>query len=140
MSESKTRPTDVRVEDHLATLRADRQADALALIEIMRRVTGEEPRMWGPTMVGFGQYHYVYESGREGDAFLTGFASRAAGLNVYLPVPGARQTDLLAALGPHKMGVVCLTLRRLSAVDVRVLETLIVDSVEAVHQRYPPAG
>lgn len=131
-------PVSADVADHLASLAPARRDEALALIEIMRRVTGEEPRLRG-TMVGFGRYHYVYDSGREGDSFLTGFASRAAGLNVYLSVPGARQEERLAVLGPHKMGAACLTLRRLSAVDAKVLETLISGSVEAVRRQYPTA-
>ena len=102
----------------------------------MSRVTGAPPAMWGSSIVGFGSYHYRYDSGREGDAALVGFSSRKAGLAVYLVEPGPDQAALLAKLGRHRMGKACLTIRDLSQVDLEVLERLVAGSVQAVRERH----
>ena len=103
-----------------------RRSDARALCELMRSVTGEPPVMWGPSIVGFGSYHYRYESGRTGDAPLAGFSPRKANLVVYL-VGGFedRYPKLLDELGPHKTGKACLYLKRLRDVDLDVLRQLV---------------
>ena len=92
--------------------------------------------MWGNSIVGFGSYHYRYDSGREGDACATGFSARKSDISVYLSASGERQEQLLAQLGRHKMGKACLSIRRLSEVDVNVLEQLVVDSVAEIKRRY----
>jgi hypothetical protein len=104
----------------------NRRADAYALLELMRSVTGESPMMWGPSIVGFGSYHYRYESSRTGDAPLAGFSPRKANLVVYL-VGGFehRYPKLLEQLGPHKTGKACLYLKRLGNVDLDVLRQLV---------------
>ena len=96
--------------------------------------------MWGPTMVGYGTYTYTYESGRSGDAFLAGFAVRGRELVVYITAEPPGQVDLLTKLGRHRMGKVCLYLKRLADVDVKVLEALIAGSVADIRRRYPPSG
>ena len=92
--------------------------------------------MWGPTIVGFGSYHYKYESGREGEACLTGFAARGKELVVYLVASGPEQEALLARLGKHRMGKACLYIRRLADIDTAILEQLVRDSVAELKRRY----
>jgi hypothetical protein len=130
-----TRPTGAAVEEFLAAVADEnRRADAVALCELMQDVTGEPAAMWGPTIVGFGSYHYRYDSGHEGDAALVGFSPRKQNLVVYL-VGGyeERYPALLEKLGPHKTGKGCLYLKRLAAVDQAVLRELI-DRTTRVHR------
>lgn len=117
---------DVRA--YLAGISAPvRRRDAETMIEVMRRATGREPRMWG-TIVGFGEYHYKYESGREGDAAAAGFAARKAATTVYIPDGVGAHADLLEQLGPHTTGVGCIYMKDLTAVDLQVLETIVARS------------
>jgi hypothetical protein len=134
----RTKRTDASVEAYLSAIEdADRRDDRRTLAAIMRRATKHEPKMWGTSIVGFGRYHYKYASGHEGDACLAGFSSRKAEISLYL-MPGleAKQT-LLAALGKHEAGKGCLYIKRVSDIDVRVLEQLIQESVAALRRRYP---
>jgi Domain of unknown function (DU1801) len=126
VAENKTRPTDVDVSDYLDSIpAAGRQADARAVCDMMSEITGLKPRMWGPSMIGFGDHHYVYESGREGDTFVIGLAARKAALSLYLTSLRPLDEDLLAALGKHRTGAGCLYVTRLSDVDLDVLRQLI---------------
>lgn len=137
MAESKTKPSDASVSAYLAAIAdPERRTDCETLVKLMRKVTQQKPRMWGPGIVGFGSYHYTYESGREGDACATGFSSRKPDISVYLACDFPEQGALLARLGRHKMGKACLSIRRLADVDVAVLEQLVARSVAAIHQRY----
>jgi hypothetical protein len=103
----------------------------------MKKITGEEPKMWGPTIVGFGQYHYKYESGHEGEACLTGFSPRKQNLTLYV-MPGlAESTDLLKKLGKHKAAKGCLYIKRLADVDLDVLKKLIKNTVDFLKKKYP---
>ncbi|MDH3405172.1 MAG: DUF1801 domain-containing protein [Acidobacteriota bacterium] len=133
MSELKTRPNRRSVEKFLAGVEdPERRADCLALVELMREVTGEEPRMWGPSIVGFGSYHYRYASGREGDWFLAGFSPRARDLTLYIMSGFSRHEELMARLGKHKKGKSCLYLKRLADVDRKVLARLVRESAKHV--------
>ncbi len=137
MAENKTRPTGASVAAHLAAMADEgRRQDCEALARLMARATGEAATMWGPSIVGFGSYHYRYESGREGDSCLTGFAARKGDISVYLMAAFPERDVLLGRLGKYKMGKGCLYLRRLSEVDLEVLEQLVAASVAAVKQRY----
>ncbi|GIJ80921.1 protein of unknown function (DU1801) [Micromonospora phaseoli] len=130
-----TAPTGQPVEEFLAAVpNESRRADAQRLIALMREVTGEEPVMWGPSIIGFGRYHYRYDSGREGDSALAGFSPRKQHLVVYL-VGGFedRYASALARLGPHKTGKGCLYLKSLDRVDLAVLREL-VDRSARVHK------
>ena len=141
MAENKTRPTKVSVENHIAAIANEEQRnDARRLVELMRKVTGQEPRMWGPTMVGFGSYHYKYATGREGDSALAAFAARGRELVVYIAESFEGRDELLAKLGKHRTGKVCLYMRRLADIDVKVLEKLIVRSIADTKSRYPQPG
>jgi len=129
MSENKTQPTKASVEAFVEAVDGDdRRRDCRALVDLMREVTGEEPRMWGESMVGFGQYHYKYASGREGDWFVTGFSPRKRDLTLYLMAGFDGREDLLARLGKHKTGKACLYIKRLADVDEGVLRELVEDS------------
>ena len=138
MAETKTKPTGASVDAYLASRASPEQlADCKAIMAMCKRVTKQQPRMWGPSMVGFGSYTYRYESGHSGDAFLTGFAVRGKELVLYLSMENPEQVDLLAKLGRHRTGKSCLYLKRLADVDVKVLEALIAGSVADVRRRYP---
>ena len=138
MSELKTKPTKVSAKRHIAAIADEEQRnDAQTLVALMRRVTKLEPVMWGPSIVGFGSYHYKYASGHEGDSALAGFAVRGRELVVYIAEGIEGRDVLLAKLGKHKTGKVCLYIRRLADVDLKVLETLVARSVADTKRRYP---
>ena len=141
MSVPKTKPTEVSAESHIAAIANEEQRnDAQTLVALMRRVTKQEPRMWGPSIVGFGSYHYKYASGHEGDSALGAFAVRGSELVVYIAADFEGRDVLLGKLGQHKSGKVCLYIRRLANVDLKVLETLVVRSVAETKRRYPQAN
>jgi len=138
VSVPKTRPTAVSAESHIDAIASEEQRnDARKLVALMRRVTKQEPRMWGPSIVGFGSYHYKYASGHEGDSALAGFAVRGSELVVYIAEDFDNRDALLAKLGKHRTGKVCVYIRRLANVDLKVLETLVVRSVAETKRRYP---
>ena len=137
MAENKTKPTDASVEEYIASRASEAQrADCEELNTLLQRITRQEPRMWGPSIVGYGSYRYVYESGRTGEAPLVGFAIRGRELVVYLLAEDDDQRALLSRLGKHSMGKTCLYFKRLSDLDRGVLEQLVVNSVAEVEQRY----
>jgi hypothetical protein len=126
----KTRETDASVAAFLAAIPDEaRRADCHTLVEIMRRATGAEPRMWGSSIVGFGRHRYRYESGREGDWFVTGFSPRKQALTLYLMSGFERHAPLLDKLGTHKRGVGCLYIKRIADVDLKTLTRLVEVSV-----------
>lgn len=130
MARNKTQPTTADVEAFLAAIAPPaRQAEARAVCEIMARVSGEPPKLWGPSIVGFGTYHYRYDSGREGDSLRIGFSPRKAALTLYIPGGFPRYEDLMSRLGPHTTGKACLYLKRLSDIDLAVLEDLVTESL-----------
>jgi hypothetical protein len=138
MAENKTRATDTDVAAFLnAVADAQRRDDGRALCAVLERVTGEPPRMWGPSIVGFGRYRYRYESGREGEAAPVDFSPRAREIVLYLAAHSERTEALLARLGRHKAGTSCIYVKRLADLDQAVLEELVADSVRAVKERYP---
>jgi len=128
MAENKTAPTDVSPYEFVASVEnPQRRADGLRVLEIMREITGEEPRMWGPSMVGFGQYKYRYESGREGMALRLGFSPRKASLVLYVQGLGADFKPLVDAIGPHKLSgpdCGCIYVKRLDDLDEAALREL----------------
>jgi hypothetical protein len=126
MNENKTGPTDVPVEEFLASVEHPvRRADGFELLELMKSVTGQDPVMWGPSIVGFGRYHYRYGSGREGDSAAVGFSPRKANLALHGLTYGPDADRLLPVLGKHKTGAACLYVNRLDDVDRDVLAGLI---------------
>lgn len=131
MTQNKTQVTPVDPLDFInAVEHPTRKADALVLFDLYKRITGFTPRMWGPTIVGFGRYHYTYESGRSGDSLASGFSPRKANLSIYI-VPGYQDYgEILARLGKHKIGKSCLYVNKLADVDMAVLEELIRKGLE----------
>ena len=141
MAENKTKPTDASVEDYIAARGSEQQrADCRELMALLEKATRQPPRMWGPSIVGFGSYRYRYESGHSGEAPLAGFAIRGRELVIYLVPEQDEQKSLLSRLGPHKMGKSCLYFRRLADLDRAVLEKLVVGSVAEVRRRYGKQG
>ena len=137
MAENKTKPTDASVDDYIASKgNAQQHADCRELMALFARVTEQTPRMWGPTIVGYGSYRYTSESGRSGEAPLAAFAIRGRELVVYLWPEGHEQRSLLSKLGKHKMGKSCLYFKQLADVDQSVLEQLVVRSIDEVRRRY----
>lgn len=137
MAENKTQATGASVESYLSAIEDEaRRKDCEALAQLMTKATKQQPKMWGTSIVGFGSYHYKYESGREGDSCLAGFSSRKGDISVYLVASVLGQEELLSKLGKHKMGKGCLYVRKLSDVDLKVLEQLIVGSVAERKRRY----
>ena len=137
MAENKTKPTEVRVEDYIASRANEQQlADCHELMALLEKVTHHSPKMWGPSIVGYGSYRYKYDSGRTGEAPLTGFAIRGRELVVYLVAEGDAQKSLLSKLGKHKIGKSCLYFKQLADLDESILEQLVSASIAAVRQRY----
>jgi len=138
MAEIKTRPTGVTVDDFISSIEHPvRRADGKAVCEMMARITGEQPRMWGPSIIGFGSYHYKYDSGHEGTACRLGFSPRKAELVLYLLNGSEGEAERLARLGKHRIGKSCLYINKLSDVDMDVLENLARASLDYMNQRYP---
>lgn len=137
MAQNKTQITDVDPASFVASIdHPTRQSDAEVLLELMRRVTGCEPKMWGPSIVGFGRYHYRYESGREGEFMLTGFSPRKANIVVYT-MPGYEDLEeQLGELGKHRLGKSCLYINKLADIDLAVLEQIVADGVAAMRATY----
>ncbi|HUG44769.1 MAG TPA: DUF1801 domain-containing protein [Acidobacteriota bacterium] len=137
MAENKIKETDASVEAFLDAIQDDeKRQDCQTVLQLMKEVTGAEPRIWGGGMVGFGSYHYKYPSGREGDWFLTGFAPRARELTLYITAGFDRYEALLADLGKFKTGRSCLYVKRLADVDLGVLRKLIAASVDHMRKQY----
>jgi len=131
MAEAKTKPTNQSVEEFLNEISDDeRRADCLQVAKIMEEITGEKPVMWGPSIVGFGSYHYKYASGREGDWPLTGFSPRKKDMTLYLMMGFTKHGELLEKLGKHSTAKSCLYIKRLSDIHVPTLKKLIKVSVK----------
>jgi hypothetical protein len=129
MAELKTRVTKASVEKFLQGIRDEKKReDCYQILKIMKKATKAEPKMWGTSIIGFGDYHYVYASGREGDWFITGFSPRVQNLTLYMM--GGFDQDLLKKLGKYKTGKGCLYINKLEDVDTKILNKLITTSVK----------
>jgi hypothetical protein len=138
MSDLKTKKSAASVPAFLKTVEDDqRRKDCKAIVKMMQEATGEKPKMWGANMIGFGSYHYKYDSGREGDWFVTGFSPRKANLTLYLMAGFSNFDTLLAKLGKHKTGKACLYVKKLDDIDQVVLKKLIKESVTHVRKTWP---
>ena len=137
MAKNKTKPTDASVDDYIASRASEQQrADCQALMALLKKVTGQPARMWGPSIVGYGSYRYTYANGRTGEAPLAAFAIRGRELVVYLLAEREEQRLLLSKLGKHEMGKVCLYFKQLADLDKSVLEKLVVGSIAEVRRRH----
>ncbi len=137
MAANKTRPTKVRVSDFLNAVKdPQRRSDAKKVAAMMRRVTGKQATMWGPAIVGYGKYHYKYDSGREGDFMMVGFSPRKQNLALYI-IPGfGAFPGLMKNLGKYKTGKSCLYINKLDDVDEKVLEKLVSESFKLMKKKY----
>ena len=130
MAELKTKPNEESVIDFLQSVPDERKReDSFAILDLMKEVTGQEPKMWGDSIIGFGNYHYKYASGREGDWFVTGFSPRKQNLTLYIMSGLDEYEALLKKLGKYKTGKACLYVNRLADVDMAVMKELIRKSV-----------
>ena len=140
MNENKTKATNASVRDYIAgRANEEQRVDCKALMSLLGKITGKKPKMWGPSIVGYGSYRYTTKSGRTGEMCLTGFAIRGRELVVYILADDTKQKALLSRLGKHKMGKSCLYFKRLGDLDRSVLEQLIVNSI-ASWRRFDFAG
>lgn len=136
MAAPKTAPYGASVREFVDSIEDDeRRGEMRRVMKIMRRVTGKNPKMWGDSIVGYDSYHYVYESGREGDWFITGLSPRKGKLTLYIMSGFERYPELMGKLGKHSTGKSCLYIRSLDDVDESVLEELIAESVDYVRTR-----
>ncbi|MBI5668131.1 MAG: DUF1801 domain-containing protein [Chloroflexi bacterium] len=137
MPENKTKATDKSVQAFLESVEDERKReDSFTLVKLMQEVTGEDARMWGDTMVGFGSYHYKYASGREGDSMLVGFSPRKANLTLYIMGGFDEDDPLLSQLGKYKTGKVCLYVKTLKDVDMNVLRQMVERSVKHMRETH----
>lgn len=135
--EAKTKPTTITPADYIASLEeGTRKRDAEMMLPWFEKVTGLKDRMWGPSIIGFGRYAYTYDTGHSGEFMLTGFSPRKANMVIYI-LPGYRDmSDKLARLGPYKMGKSCLYLGKLSAINMPVLEEMVLDGLVYMRKNY----
>ena len=137
MPEQKTKPTEASVADFIAKVDSEQvRDDCRALVKMTKKVTGSPPKMWGPSIIGFGKYHYKYESGHEGDACIAGFSPRKGNLTVYISPEFPKREGLLKKLGKHKSSKSCVYIKKLEDVNMDVLEKLVKESVDRVRQKY----
>ncbi|QUL38437.1 DUF1801 domain-containing protein [Erythrobacter sp. JK5] len=146
MAENKTRQTDVAVEEFIASVEPKaKRDDAKVLDALFRKVTGEEPKMWGPSIIGYGSYHYTYESGREGDSLRSGFSPRKAKHSLYFmgrycdDATGKKVDALLAKMGKHSTGASCVYVNKLADIDLDILGEIIGLCWDAMNRKYPPS-
>ena len=138
MAENKTKPTEVSVSAFIEAITDEtKRADAKAVVKLMQSASGEKPKMWGPSIIGFGSVHYKYGSGREGDMPVIAFSPRKAASVLYGAIGFDGAEKLLAKLGKHTTGKGCLYIKKLSDVDQKVLQTLVAKSLAAKHARHP---
>ena len=141
MAEIKTKATEVSVDDFIGAIdNPQRREDAKKVRALFEQLTGEPARMWGPTIIGFGSYHYKYDSGHEGVMCRMGFSPRKAELVLYVLTGFAGQPDLLARLGKHKTGKVCLYIKKLPDVDEAVLAEIATRALAHMNEKYPETG
>lgn len=141
MAKLKTKKTDESVEDFVSTVKdAEQRKDARTLLRLMQRATGKKPKLWGTSIVGFGELHYRYDSGHEGVTCLTGFSPRSKQITLYFMAGLDDVKPLLEKLGKHSTGVGCVHVRRLADVDTRVLEAIVRQGVKSGASRKSPAS
>ena len=136
MAELKTKPNKASIEKFLNSVKDEKKrTDSYKILGLMKKITKEEPVMWGPSVVGFGKYHYKYESGREGDFFITGFSPRKQNLTLYIMSGFKKYPELMKKLGKYKTGSSCLYINKLEDVDMKVLKELISESVKYIKNK-----
>lgn len=138
MAKNKTIPTDADVSNYIATVENPQQReDSKCLVRLLQEITGESPYMWGPSIIGFGSYHYKYASGHEGDAPLLGFSPRKTATSLYIYSETEENKKLLLSLGKYKMGKACIYVKKLSDIDESVMRKIAKNSIHYIKKRYP---
>ncbi len=137
MAANKTTETTASVSRFISSIKDEtKRKDSISLIELIKKQTGYEPKMWGPSIIGFGSYHYKYESGREGDSLLVGFSPRTSALTLYLSGNFDQREELLEKLGRHKTGKGCIYVRKLDDIDIGVLQLMITNHLNHIRNLY----
>ena len=137
MATNKTQANSASVSKFIDQVEnVQKRNDAKALVQLFEKITDKKAKMWGPSIIGFGQYHYKYESGREGDFMLAGFSPRKTALTLYIMAGFSRYDEYLSKLGKFKTGKSCLYVKKLADVDLEVLEAMIIDSIQTVQAKY----
>ena len=138
MATNKTTETQNSVTDFINAVENEaKKNDAFELLQILKETTGFEPKMWGPSIIGFGSYHYKYDSGHEGDAPLAGFSPRKTALTVYFYLPEEKRNELLSKLGKHTSSKACIYIKKLADIDIEILKMIILLSTEYILKLYP---
>lgn len=138
MGELKTKENDGDVEAFLNSVENDKKrSDSFTILELMKKITNDPPRMWGDSMVGFGRYSYTYKSGHSGEWFITGFSPRKQSLTLYLMTEFEANKELMEKLGKYKTGKSCLYIKTLDDINMDVLETLLQQSVDSMKKKEP---
>lgn len=138
MAKNKTTETQNSVTDFINAVENDvKRNDAFELLKIMQEITGFEPKMWGPSIIGFGSYHYKYESGHEGDAPLAGFSPRKAALTIYFYLAEEKREALLSQLGKHTSSKACIYIKKMADINIEILKEIILLSIAHTQKLYP---
>ncbi|SEN94976.1 protein of unknown function (DU1801) [Flavobacterium sp. CF108] len=138
MAKNKTAETQSSVIDFINAVDSEaKRNDAFELVKIMKSITGFEPKMWGPSIIGFGTYHYKYATGHEGDAPLAAFSPRKAATTVYFYLPEEKREELFSNLGKYKVSKACIYIKKLADIDIEILKKIISLSIEEVQNLYP---
>lgn len=138
MAKNKTTETQNSVIDFINAVESEgKRNDAFELLKIIQEITGFEPKMWGPSIIGFGTYHYKYGSGHEGDAPLAGFSPRKAAMTVYFYLPEEKREALLSQLGKHTSSKACIYIKKLADIDIETLKEIILLSIKYTQKLYP---
>jgi len=138
MAKNKTNETESSVVDFINAVPDEaKRKDAFELLKIIQEITGFEPKMWGPSIIGFGSYHYKYASGHEGDAPLAGFSPRKAATTVYFYLPEENREEFLSQLGKHTSSKACIYIKKLADIDLEILKKIILLSIEYTQNLYP---
>ena len=138
MAQNKTTETNHSITDYLQQISDEKKrTDCAELIQLFKTTTGLEPKIWGTSIVGFGSYHYVYESGRQGDAPLVGLSARANAISLYLSSEFEGKSKLLQQLGKHKSGKGCISVQKMEDLNPNVLSEMILQSIAYIQKKYP---
>jgi len=141
MASGKTKPTALSVKKFIQAIEHEqRREDAFTILKMMENISQLKPKMWGPSIIGFGQYHYKYDSGREGDSPMLAFSPRKQKQVLYVLYGFHKQAQLLVELGKHKTGKVCLYINKLTDIDIKVLETIIQAAWKHVNEKEDMKG
>ena len=139
MATNKTTETQDSVTDFINAVENEaKRKDAFELLKILQETTSFEPKMWGPSIIGFGSYHYKYDSGHEGDAPLAGFSPRKAAMTIYFYLPEEKREELLSKLGKHTSSKACIYIKKLTDIDIEILKKIVLLSMEYTLKLYPP--